>query len=420
MHVAIVSCVFPPEPIVSSRTSAEIAEGLVERGHQVSVITAFPSRPAGEVYPGFRRSLVAHERTGGYTVTRAFSTASRKSTILSRVSENVTFGVTSAIALARLRRPDVIFANTWPLGAQGLLAVVATTRGIPFVLSVQDVYPESLIAQGRTGRDSWSVRVLRALDSAIARRAAAVVVISRRFATIYESSRAVRPRDIHVVPNWGTRPALDPAGAGAMRVRWGVNPDARVALYGGNIGAAAGVEHMIASLRGVLPDDIPHIVVAGAGTQLDAVRAAATIAGLPVVFHSPWAADETAAALAAADVLLLPTAGEQALASVPSKLISYLLAGRPVIAQVAPESETAAVMRESGAGWVVDPADGSAWKRTLAEANSADANALRAMGERGRAYAERHMARSTCLPALLDIIEKAASPKATRTACTPA
>ncbi len=50
MKIYIVSCVFPPEPLVSAQTSAQIAEEMTELGHQVKVFAPFPSRPTDHDY----------------------------------------------------------------------------------------------------------------------------------------------------------------------------------------------------------------------------------------------------------------------------------------------------------------------------------------------------------------------------------
>ena len=52
MYALIVSAVFPPEPVVSAQTSAQIVDALVRRQHQVTVIAPFPSKPAGKLYQG--------------------------------------------------------------------------------------------------------------------------------------------------------------------------------------------------------------------------------------------------------------------------------------------------------------------------------------------------------------------------------
>jgi len=413
MRVVIISCVFPPEPIVSSRTSADVAQSLAARGHTVDVITAFPSRPAGRLFPGTKRRWLAKEQSvDGYSITRCFATVSPRSTLASRLLENLSLGVTGALAALRGPRPDVLYVNTWPIVAAGLAAIVATLRGVPMVLSIQDVYPESLAAQGRPGMRSAVFNLLRRIDAAIAHRASAMSVPSTSFRSIYEQTRGIPADCIHVVPNWGDVNEIRPndPGAAAMRERWGIADDAIVALYAGNVGVAAGMEGLITAMGHHDADNaysLPRLVIAGAGTQLDPCRRLAAEYELPLVVHSPWLAEETSSVLAAADVLLLPTAGGQALASVPSKLISYLLASRPIVAQVSPDSATAHTIRESGAGWIVEPGDDRGVHDALRRVMAMPRETLREIGERGRRYAVANFSREQCLPRLIAVIENA-------------
>jgi colanic acid biosynthesis glycosyl transferase WcaI len=67
MRVHVISPVFLPEPIVSAQTTLQIAQALAERNHDVTVITSFPNRPAGRLYPGYRRTLYRCERARGTT-----------------------------------------------------------------------------------------------------------------------------------------------------------------------------------------------------------------------------------------------------------------------------------------------------------------------------------------------------------------
>ena len=126
MRVLVVSAVFPPEPTISGRGSADIADALAGRGHAVTVIAPFPSRPGGRLYPGFRRRLFARSRLpSGVDVVRCFSTLSRQSTMGSRLLEWASFGITGGLAAATATRPDVIYTNSWPVVATGILALVA-------------------------------------------------------------------------------------------------------------------------------------------------------------------------------------------------------------------------------------------------------------------------------------------------------
>ncbi|MEA2336250.1 MAG: hypothetical protein QOE82_257, partial [Thermoanaerobaculia bacterium] len=126
LRAVVVSCVFPPEPVVSSRTSFDVAQELSRRGHHVTVIAPFPNRPAGKLYAGYRRSLFRRERSvDGFEILRCGSFFSRRSSLLSRLAENVSFGITSAMALAVQQKSSVIYANTWPLFASAMLTAIA-------------------------------------------------------------------------------------------------------------------------------------------------------------------------------------------------------------------------------------------------------------------------------------------------------
>src|ERR1039457_2428134 len=170
--------------------------------------------------PPLSRLFGRSRESGGIDVVRCFSTTSRTASLVSRLSENLSFGLSGGLAMAMLRRPDVIYANTWPIFASGVAAVVALSRRIPIVVSVQDVYPESLFTLGRLRKESILARLLRFLDVRIANLASDVVVISRRLERIYSSDRGVPAERLHLIANW--RGSEEPPGAGdAARARGG-------------------------------------------------------------------------------------------------------------------------------------------------------------------------------------------------------
>ena len=292
-------------------------------------------------------------------------------------------------------------------------------------MTVQDVYPESLVAQGRIRADGMLARWIRAVDGWIARSCAAVLPISERFASLYERLGGVPHSRLRVVANWIHAPETDSSdSAGAFRRERGIAPDEFVAVYGGNIGVAAGVETLIRAFQRLDETHRMHLVIAGEGSELEACRRLASDAGAGagaaagrIHFESPWPAARTDAVLGAGDVLLLPTRGRQSLASVPSKLISYLLAGRPVIAMADPESDLADAVVRSGAGWLAPPDDPDAFAAALGQAIDAGPAERARRGAAGRAFALAEMTDQSCLPLVLDALESAAG--AARSAETP-
>ncbi len=410
MNIAIVSCVYPPEPAVSGRTSADVADALAGEGHDVTVIAPFPSRPSGRLHAGYRRSWREASLANRVRLLRCFSTMSRRSTLPSRLLENVSFGITSALALATIPRPDVALLNTWPLIATGLCTAVARIRRVPILLSVQDMYPESLVVQGRIARRGLVARLLLMLDRTVARTAGHILVLTEQWKAVYRDTRGIPGERIHVIPNWidGDPGVPSREECGRWRESHGIERGVRLIAYGGNIGAAADVEGLIRAYSSLEFRDV-QLLVAGDGPNVRACEEAARgLAPGRVVFHRPWKTEETAVLLGAADLLVLPTRGMQSTVSVPSKLLSYLLAGRPIVALAASDSELATILTRSGAGWVAPPDDLESFMAKVKVALELPPAQLDSMGQAGRRYSLEHFERSAALRRVVALLKGAA------------
>jgi colanic acid biosynthesis glycosyl transferase WcaI len=127
-----------------------------------------------------------------------------------------------------------------------------------------------------------------------------------------------------------------------------------------------------------------------------------------ISFHTPWPAEETSKVLGAADVLILPTRGSQSLVSMPSKLISYMLAARPIIALSLPQTDLAEVVEQSGCGWIVEPDRPDLLATKIKEAMASGPATLVQRGRAGREFALQQFTREECLPRVIEIVEKAA------------
>jgi len=90
--------------------------------------------------------------------------------------------------------------------------------------------------------------------------------------------------------------------------------------------------------------------------------------------------------LAASGVCLVTQQQSVSEVAFPSKIVTYLAAGRPVVASVNPDCEVARITRESGAGAVVNAENPAALLAAIRELRSSD---LRKLGENARVYASR-------------------------------
>jgi glycosyltransferase involved in cell wall biosynthesis len=347
-----------------------------------------------------------------YNVVRCISLFSKSSTMLSRFLENISFGLSSAAFILVAARQDVIYVNTWPLFAGACVGFVAWLRRIPYVATIRDIYPESLVVQNRIKADGWVFGVMRWMDRLIVRKSASVIVVSEQFSGIYVGQRGIAADKVHVVPSWVSTLELGPPEA-AKRFRdgLGISWDAFVMLYGGNIGAAAGVEAVIESMRSLREIEKCYLVVAGSGSNEQMCRElAGRISPNRVRFHAPWLQEETMAGLQAADVLLLPTRSGQTLASLPSKLITYMLSSRPVIAIVPPHSETAELIRRSGCGWVASEGSPDSFVSLVREVYAMPPAGRDQRGLAGRRYALEHFTSEVNVPRVIQLLTTAARP----------
>jgi colanic acid biosynthesis glycosyl transferase WcaI len=410
MKILLISCVFPPEPVVSARTSLQIAEKLIEMGHQVKVLAPIPSRPLGQVYPQYKRRLFHSETSSqSYELIRCFSFFSSTSSLPSRFLENISFGLSVFFVLLFSGHADIVYGNTWPIFAQGLLVLVCKLRGMPLTLSIQDIYPESLFAQNRVEKSAvWFFGFLRWLDIVIARNCRALIVISEEFKKIYVQDRGLEGEKIHVIPNW-----IDSDQSSVMdqdysiRQQHHIPQDAFLVTYGGNIGVAAGVNLVIQAFQHLLDQENIYLLIAGAGSMLPECQRLVNENNLTRVnFHSPWSIEETFAVLKSADLLILPTRAEQAYVSVPSKLLSYMLSECCILTVAPSDSEIAEIIVSSGAGWVLSTNNSNALANRILEITKCPLDERISKGQAGRNFALRYFSKSSNLPKVIEILEQ--------------
>jgi glycosyltransferase involved in cell wall biosynthesis len=93
----------------------------------------------------------------------------------------------------------------------------------------------------------------------------------------------------------------------------------------------------------------------------------------------------------------------------PSKLISYMLAGRPIIAQALRDSDVARTIAEASCGWVVEPDHPQELAAMMQEAIALPTAERERRGRAGREYALKNLVRSANLPRVIAVLEKAAN-----------
>jgi glycosyltransferase involved in cell wall biosynthesis len=396
LRIAIVSQYYPPEPGATQNRLGAFAEGLAERGHEVTVVCEQPNHPSGVYQPGYGRRPLMTELRPHLTIRRLWVVTSPRKTTRLRLAFYGSFAAGAGTILATGPRQDVTFASSPPLPGALVAAAVARARHAPYVLDVRDPWPAAAAALGEV----TNPRVLRVLERGAGwayRNAACVTATTRPFCSHIDQV-AGRPVSVHV-PNGALDELLSigpmPAPANG----------AFVVGYTGNLGIAQGLGIVFEAAERLRREDVRFVLV-GDGPLSAELRAERDRRGLASVEIRPAVpVTEVAKIMLDCNALLVPLRAHPLLSGfVPSKLYDAMAVGRPAI--VAAAGEAAALVRHWGAGVAIPPEDGAA----LAEAVrmlAADPRRAAAFGDAGRRAALEH-ARSRQLERLERVLADAA------------
>ncbi|MBJ6989012.1 glycosyltransferase family 4 protein [Devosia sp. MC521] len=405
MRILVVSQYFWPE---SFRINDLVVE-LVARGHEVTVLTGQPNYPSGTLDAAFARQPEDFDRYGGADVVRVPHVL-RGGRGVQLMLNYLTFALSaSVIGAFKLRgRPfDAVFAFEPSPITIGIPAIVLKwIKRAPMALWVLDLWPQTLQAVGAVR----SPLVLGSVDSLVRmiyRHCDAILAQSRSFIRTIQSQ--VRERDhakIIYFPSWA-EPAeqvdsVQPAAEIASR------PDLFTVLFTGNVGEAQGFEAVLAAAV-LLRDKPVRWVIIGDGRRSDWLRSEVIRLGLSaqVMMLGRFPLERMSSFMAHADALLVCLRDEPVFAlTIPGKVQSYLMAGRPVLAML--NGEGANVVAESGAGIAVAAGDALGLSNAITQMLTATETERAVMGRAGLAYSEANFDRSTLISQLEHILSNLA------------
>ena len=339
MRIGFVTQWFPPEP--GTVVPSAIAEGLHDAGHEVEVLTGFPNYPTGRVMDGYRVRPYQRETTAsGIPVHRAPLWPSHDSRAVARMANYLSFAAgASAVARARMPRPDVWLVYSSP--ATAVVPVVRALRRhrVPYFLLIQDLWPDSVTGSGFVGGAAGATveAVLTRFCDATYRHAGGIGVISPGMRRVLVE-RGVPDRIVHDTPNWVSDDHLLPelAPDPALRRELGL-PTGRLWMYAGNLGELQGLDALVEAFAR-RPE--AHLVLMGDGVARARLEGLARRLGADNVrFTRPVPTTEVGRWLAASDIQVVSLQDTPLLrVTMPSKVQVALASARPVVAHASVEA----------------------------------------------------------------------------------
>lgn len=410
LRIGMISQWFDPE-MGSAAIPGVIARALADLGHDVRVVTGFPNYPSGDVYPGYRIRAYQHEVIRGISVHRAPLYASHDSHGGRRAVTFMSFAAAaSVVSLAHLAHADAVLVHSTPATAAIPAVVLNTLRRTPFVVHIQDLWPQTVLSSSLLG-ERLVGRVEALLDrycDAVYHHAAAVAVTSPGMADLI-AARGISPGKISVVPNWADEASFRPVPPSAsLQAQLGISRRFTV-MYAGNFGEFQALDVLIEAATLLREQKDIGFALVGGGVVEARLRGMAAERQLDnVVFVASQPFERMADVLALGDVQLVSLQDRELFRStLPSKLQATLAAGRPVIAALI--GDAADIVRSSGAGLVVTPGSANELADAVRTLANRSAESVAALGVRGRRYYEQNFSEEVISARLGGLLETAAA-----------
>ncbi|MBD2777602.1 glycosyltransferase family 4 protein [Iningainema tapete] len=389
MRILIYSYNYHPEPIGIAPLMTELAEGLVERNHEVRVITGMPNYPQRQIYKEYQGKWYITEQKNGVTIQRSYLRIKSKPNVVDRLLLELSFVMTSLPYALNGWRPDIILLTVPPL----LVSLPATLLGrlynCPVVLNVQDILPEAAVRLGLLTNKKM-IRALEALERFAYRAAHTISVISDGF-TENLLNKGVSPDKIVCIPNWVNINFIHPLPKQNNSFRISHQLENKfVVMYSGNIALTQGLETVIEAAA--LLRHIPEIVfvIVGESQALQRLKEYCLTCGVNNVLLLPLQPREKLPEmLAAADVGLIVQKRNVISFNMPSKIPLLLASGSPIVASVPASGTAGKAVKQSGGGIVVNPESPDALAAGVLELYK-NPEQVAVLSQKGRQYAVEH------------------------------
>lgn len=382
MRILIVSQYFWPETFRIN----DLVKELVERGHNVSVLTGKPNYPQGKIYKGY--GFFSHNRDEyfGAKIYRVPLIPRGKGTGMQLVFNYLSYVVSASTFVAFNRKKfdvSLTFAIS-PITQMYPALLHKKLYGSRAYLWVQDLWPESVAAAGKM--DSSSIlKGLTKMVRSIYKKSDGVLVQSEAFIPSV-LQKGVLPDKVHYIPNWAEDIFTKTVEKNSNKY-WEIIPKGFVVMFAGNMGEAQDFDSIVnAAERTRHIHDIKWVIV-GDGRKREWVETEIKKRNLSDTFFllGRYPLEEMPYFFSLADIMLLTLKDEHIFSlTIPSKVQSYLAFGKPIASMINGIGNK--VINDANCGYTANAGDEVTLAENIIKAYNAPEETLVELGLNGRAY----------------------------------
>ena len=385
MNILIVTQYFYPEEFRIN----EVVKSLKNNGNKITIISGLPNYPQGKIYKGYKSLIPKIYEYNSCTVYRVPILSRGKSKI--KLSFNYFSFVLSASFFGfwfiKNKNFDFVYCYAPSPLLQAIPGIIfSKSKKIPFILNVQDIWPESISATGNI-KNKYILNLINILVSKIYKNSSYIFVPSKSFKKSIEQYKS--SEKIYYIPNSVDKIFL-------LKKPF---PDQELdtlfsncfsCVFAGNLGQAQDLDVIIDAAKKITSYNDIRIIIFGEGNRykwLKAQKNKYKLSNLYIMGRYPMS--KMPNILLKSSCLLITLKNNEIFKkTIPNKLQAYLALGRPIIGSIS--GEGAEIINESGAGLICN--HGS--ERDLADSilflKSLNKNKLLKMGQKGNTYFNKH------------------------------
>ncbi|WP_324730739.1 glycosyltransferase family 4 protein [Pseudomonas paeninsulae] len=405
LKVLIVSQYFWPENMRIN----DLAEGLIQRGHEVTVLTGWPNYPEGRVFEDYRRSPEQYAEYRGAKIVRVpFVPRGKRSItlILNYVSFFVSGSVLGSWKL-RGKEFDAIFVYAVsPIMSAIPALVIGKLKRVPVFIWVLDLWPETLKAVGVLGNARLLALVGKGV-SWIYNRADYLLLQSKAFTASVTQycTRAMPPERLVYFPSWAEDGFSSLPAEGSPLIERDLR--SFTVLFAGNLGEAQDFPAILDVAEGLRGELAIRWVIVGDGRMSEWLEQQVSERGLDNVFLLGRHPLEAMPPLfATADALLVSLKTNEVFEkTIPGKVQAYLASGKPILGMI--DGEAARVIEEADAGLTCRSGDRQGFARIVSQMAQMSPSQREARGASGKRYYEEHFSKAKLFSSLEGLFHQA-------------
>jgi glycosyltransferase involved in cell wall biosynthesis len=344
MNILLLNQVFYPDVVSTAQHASDLARGLTQAGHKVTVVCS------SRGYDDPRIRFPKREIWNDVNIIRIRSTGFGKASKWRRAADFGTFMASCALRLWLLPRFDVVVAMTSPPLISFLSSLAVPSRASNLMFWSMDLNPDEAIAAGWLSEESLPARVLSRMLLYSLKRAAVVVALDR-FMKKRIQAKGIPAEKILVVPPWShdDRVRFDPVGREEFRAHYKLS-DKFVVMYSGNHSPCHPLETLLQAAERLAENEGIAFCFVGGGSEFVRVKERARDRGLRNVVCIPYQPiEKLSGSLSAADLHVV-VMGEPYVGIIhPCKIYNVLAVKKPFLYIGPNESHVTDIIGQSDA-----------------------------------------------------------------------